>query len=112
MMQKATIATSVAIHATDLSSWKSTVERNLAFVHGATTLAQKLALLKSTCESMDEKDLTVRLLLHTGNYSQAKPANSFRRKTISVHSAHLFLCKKGCLQRALVNSFRGKAIQL
>ena len=54
--KKVTIATSAAISATDLSSWKSTceftVERNLPFVHGATTLAQKLALLKSTCESI------------------------------------------------------------
>ena len=53
----------MAIHATDLSSWKSTCEftkeRNLSFVHGATTLARKLALLKSTCESIEEKGLIV-----------------------------------------------------
>ena len=33
-------------------------------------------------------------------------------KTISVHSVHLFFCKKGCPQRATVNSLRGKAFQL
>ena len=58
---KKLLATSVAIHATDLSSWKSTceftVEGNQSFVHDATALAQKLALLKSTCDSIEEKGL-------------------------------------------------------
>ena len=53
----------MAIHATDPLSWKSTceftVERNRSFVHGATTPAQKLALLKSACESIEEKGLIV-----------------------------------------------------
>ena len=57
--KKVTIATSAAFHATDLPSWKSTceltVEGRRLFVHNATTLAQKLAPLKSTCESIQEK---------------------------------------------------------
>ena len=35
------------------------MERNRSFVHGATTPAQKLALLKSACESIEEKGLIV-----------------------------------------------------
>ena len=57
--KKVTIATSAAFHATDLPSWKSTceltVEGRRLFVRNATTLAQKLAPLKSTCESIQEK---------------------------------------------------------
>ena len=57
--KKVTIATSAAFHATDLPSWKSTCELTVVgrrlFVRNATTLAQKLAPLKSTCESIQEK---------------------------------------------------------
>ena len=36
----------------------------------------------------------MRLFLYKGEYSQATLAHSFRRKTISVHSVHIFLCKE------------------
>ena len=59
MQKKVTIATNAAFHATYLPSWQSTceltVEGRRLFVRNATTLAQKLAPLKSTCESIQEK---------------------------------------------------------
>ena len=41
------------------STCEFTVERNRSLVHHATTLALKLAILKSTCESIEEKGLMV-----------------------------------------------------
>ena len=52
----------------------------------------------------------VRLLLRKGEYSQSTPAQSFRRKTISVHSVHLFFARRDVLKKSNCQLIKGKSI--
>ena len=74
---------------------------------------RKISIDKNLNQNRKEKwKLVFICILRLRKTSIDKNLNQIRRKTISVHSVHLFFCKKGCPQRATVNSLRGKAFQL